>query len=147
MINRILKLTVSMCVVFYFFAYALANTPLQCSIIVNKDPTWANESVLVDIIDYATKQTIGTVSLPAATASEPSVNTATQVYDCKYQILQVQASYTPSVWSTDEGKFFSGKQIYNLTSYIVEAPGKNVIKIEFTVNFPGDFLDVPALVN
>lgn len=153
MIHRIIKLTgfgLFLCCFSTFVMAAVKHQPkpLQCLMTVTKKAAWSQESVEVKIVDFSTKQILETIVLAAATKTAPSVNSLTQAYNCiEHPIVQLEASYTPSIWSTDIGKIYSGKNIYNLTKQIFTAQAKNIKKLEIMANFPGDFLSVPMVVN
>lgn len=152
MIHRIIKLTVFVPSLFCFSTVAMAvnhqHKSPQCLMTVTKKPVWSHENVKVKIVDFSTKQILKILVLAAATKTKPSVNSLTQTYNCvKHPIVQLEASYTPSIWSTDIGKVYSGKNIYNLTKQIFSAQAKNIKKLEITAIFPSDFLGVPMVVN
>jgi len=148
MINKYAKLLFLSMIFFGFATIANASQAVQCLVTVKKNPLWKNESVTVKILDNQTKKQIGIVQLPAATSNKPSVNMATANIDCyKYSTIQLEASYLPVVWSTEQGKTYLSKNTYNFYNELQKAEALNTTALEVTLTFPKDFIGVPSLVN
>lgn len=125
-----------------------STKPVQCYVTVNKALTWHHESVIVDVLDYNTKQIIQTLYLPAATKNKLSVNTETKAFDCLHHtMIQLEASYKPSIWSTDSGHKYVSQNTYDLYDQLVNAKKDNTKELIITVKFPDSFVGVPSLVD
>lgn len=148
MCHRRVRLLLLLTLMFCLNAVAFAENQFQCLINLTKAPNWNQENVVVNIVDFGTKKVIQTINLTAETKTSPSVNSVIEPFDCNsHPIILLQASYTPSIWSTDVGKVYNSKDAYDLTTQILTAEKKGIEKIEVTLNFPNDFQGVPSLVN
>lgn len=129
-------------------SYTYASRQVECWVIINKAPAWSKENVVVNVLDYSTKEVIQTLNLPGSTKNKSSINSDSQTFDCnQHTLIQMQASYTPRIWSTDVGKTYLSKNTYNLYQQLINARLAKINKLEITLKFPDDFIGVPEMVN
>jgi hypothetical protein len=129
------------------YSFAADKDPLTCYVQLNKAPDWSGYSVQLSMYDINTQKIFTTFSLPQAKGNQPSVNSLKKPFDCKnHNLVSFTATFSPPIWQTDANKKYIANVTWNLTPQIV-APQKDVKGITITINFPDNFIDVPALNN
>lgn len=123
-----------------------ANSPPTCYVVLNKSPDWSKYDVTVVMYDLTNHKDITSFLLSKATSSKPSVNSIKQSFNCQqYPQISFKVSFQPPIWQNLAGQQYNAKTVWNLTPQLVEPP-PNATAITITINFPDDFMSVPALI-
>lgn len=148
MIRLSQKLIISIITTISFASTCLAaNPPLSCYVVLNKSPDWSKYDVTVVMYNLTNHNNITSYLLSKTTGSKPSVNSIKQSFNCQqYPQISFKASFKPPIWQNLAGQEYNAKTVWNLTPQLVEPP-QNTNAITITINFPGDFMSVPALIN
>ena len=124
---RVIMLLLGLCL-------SLNALAFPCFLTMIKDSCWTNYSLTVSLTDGSTGKVVTTVVVP------PGESWARQPFACRpAESLSLKATFTPTIWASDEGRIYSALQDWKLP----EAVTKGDTAWNLTVCYPAEFAEVP----
>lgn len=120
-----------------------------CALTITKPQDWHKQNVIINLLNFNNKQVLARFDLAAADPAKniKAVTSVTKIFNCgMYPKTQLQAHYFPIIWSTNKGKKYLSKEIFQLSSEIKEAKKNKAKNLKIEVVFPKDFVNVPVQV-
>jgi len=148
-LRKFISVSILFFALFGVTAALAANNSFNCVMTITKPQDWQNQTVIINLLDFETKQIITRFELAAADpdAKKQSINSVTKTFDCgMYPETQLQAYYFPIIWSANKGKKYLSKEIFRLSAQIEAAEKSKAKNLEIEVSFPDDFSNVPLQV-
>ncbi len=123
---------------------------LNCVLTITKPKSWYQQTVIINLLDFKTKQVIQTFDLQSADPdkNQKGIFSVSKTFNCEvYPQTQLQAHYFPVIWSTNKGRKYLSKEVFKLENQIEQAKKNNAKNLQIDVSFPNDFNGVPLQTN
>ena len=105
-----------------------------CYITMVKSTCWSSYNVNANIIDSASEKVLANINMPEGTSW------GRQEIDCQpKQTVELQATFSPTIWEKEEGKVYFGKRYWSFPEEIK----KDESAWNMTICYPGDFAATP----